>query len=51
MLEQVDKGTFPLQGGLENETYTVGLDDLNKRAAYFYGLGCRFAKWRAVLRI
>jgi len=30
---KVDKGTIALQGGLPNETYTVGLDDLHKRAA------------------
>jgi len=27
------------------------LDDLAKRCAEYYKMGCRFAKWRAVLKI
>lgn len=29
----------------------MGLDSLAKMAAEQYALGCRFAKWRAVLKI
>jgi len=29
----------------------MGLDDLDKRCKEFYAKGCRFAKWRAVLKI
>jgi fructose-bisphosphate aldolase class I len=47
---KVDKGTAILPG-TDGETATLGLDDLAKRAKEFYDLGCRFAKWRAVLKI
>lgn len=33
------------------QTTTQGIDDLDKRAAAYYAMGCRFAKWRAVLTI
>jgi fructose-bisphosphate aldolase class I len=29
----------------------LGLDSLAKMAAEYYAHGCRFAKWRAVLKI
>jgi fructose-bisphosphate aldolase class I len=35
----------------EGENYTQGLTDLDKRAAEYYQMGARFAKWRAVLKI
>jgi len=35
----------------KDETATLGLDTLAKRAKEFYDIGCRFAKWRAVLKI
>jgi len=38
-------------GGTDGETATQGLDGLGKRCAEYYELGCRFAKWRAVLKI
>jgi len=47
---KVDLGTKHLPG-TDDETYTQGLTDLDKRCATYYKAGCRFAKWRAVLRI
>jgi len=47
---KVDLGTKPIPG-CDNETYTQGLTDLDKRCSAYYQAGCRFAKWRAVLRI
>lgn len=47
---KVDLGTKHLPG-TDDETYTQGLTDLDKRCAAYYKAGCRFAKWRAVLRI
>lgn len=47
---KLDKGTAILPG-TKDETATLGLDDLAKRAKEFYDIGCRFAKWRAVLKI
>jgi len=47
---KVDLGTKALPA-TDNETYTQGLTDLDKRCQKYYQAGCRFAKWRAVLRI
>jgi len=47
---KVDLGTKPLPG-CDDETYTQGLTDLDKRCQAYYKAGARFAKWRAVLRI
>jgi fructose-bisphosphate aldolase class I len=47
---KVDKGVVPLAGTI-NEGTTQGLDDLNARCAQYYKDGCRFAKWRNVLKI
>jgi len=47
---KVDKGLNVI-GGTDQETSTQGLTDLGKRCAEYYALGCRFAKWRAVLKI
>lgn len=47
---KVDCGTVPILG-TNGETFTQGLDNLGKRCAEYYAAGCRFAKWRAVLRI
>ncbi|CAH8557911.1 unnamed protein product [Schistosoma mattheei] len=47
---KVDKGVVPL-AGTDSETTTQGLDDLASRCAEYYKLGCRFAKWRCVLKI
>jgi len=47
---KVDQGTKHLPG-TDNETYTQGLTDLDVRCKKYYAAGCRFAKWRAVLRI
>jgi fructose-bisphosphate aldolase class I len=47
---KVDMGAKPLpfQPG---ETITEGLDGLRERLKDYYGLGARFAKWRAVIDI
>ncbi|UXI22384.1 ABC transporter [Sarcoptes scabiei] len=47
---KVDKGVVTLQGS-NNESTTQGLDDLTKRCQEYYNHGCRFAKWRCVLKI
>jgi len=47
---KVDLGTKHLPS-TDDETYTQGLTDLDKRCAAYYKQGARFAKWRAVLRI
>jgi fructose-bisphosphate aldolase class I len=47
---KVDKGVVVI-GGTKNENATQGLDGLAARCKEFYGKGCRFAKWRAVLKI
>jgi fructose-bisphosphate aldolase class I len=47
---KVDTGLVEI-GGTNGETATQGLDGLGKRCAEYYNLGCRFAKWRAVLKI
>lgn len=47
---KLDKGIVPI-GGTDGETATQGLDGLGARCATFYSKGCRFAKWRAVLKI
>lgn len=41
---KVDKGVKPLRG-TDEETYTQGFDDLDKRCAHYYQHGARFAKW------
>ena len=43
---KVDAGLVVI-GGTKDETATTGLDGLGKRCA----MGCRFAKWRAILKI
>ena len=47
---KVDKGTIdiPLTPG---EKVTEGLDGLSKRLDEYFKMGCRFAKWRAVITI
>ncbi|XP_019631442.1 PREDICTED: fructose-bisphosphate aldolase, muscle type-like isoform X4 [Branchiostoma belcheri] len=47
---KVDKGVVPL-GGTREEGTTQGLDGLAERCAQYYKDGCRFAKWRCVLKI
>jgi len=47
---KVDLGTKHLPT-TDDETYTQGLTDLDKRCQAYYKQGARFAKWRAVLRI
>jgi fructose-bisphosphate aldolase class I len=47
---KVDKGVV-VMGGTMNENATQGLDGLAGRCKAFYEQGCRFAKWRAVLKI
>lgn len=41
-------GTIP---GTDGETYTKGIDQLAAFCQEHYNRGCRFAKWRAVLKI
>jgi fructose-bisphosphate aldolase class I len=47
---KVDMGAKALPGA-EGEKVTEGLDGLRDRVAEYYGLGARFAKWRAVITI
>jgi fructose-bisphosphate aldolase class I len=47
---KVDGGTKPL-AGFPDEVVTEGLDGLRARLEEYVGLGARFAKWRAVIRI
>jgi fructose-bisphosphate aldolase class I len=47
---KVDTGAKPLAGS-PNETVTEGLDGLRDRLKEYHGMGARFAKWRAVVRI
>jgi fructose-bisphosphate aldolase, class I len=47
---KVDTGAVPLAGSPE-ETVTEGLDGLRDRLAEYHGMGARFAKWRAVIRV
>ena len=47
---KVDAGTKPL-AGFPDEVVTEGLDGLRARLEEYVGLGARFAKWRAVIRI
>jgi len=47
---KLDKGLVTLMG-TNGENATQGLDGLAGRAKAFYDKGCRFAKWRAVLKI
>lgn len=47
---KVDRGTKPLPR-FPDEVVTEGLDGLPDRLAEYAGLGARFAKWRAVIRI
>jgi len=47
---KVDKGVVKLMG-TDGETDTQGLDGLAERCQGYYAKGCRFAKWRAVLKI
>jgi fructose-bisphosphate aldolase class I len=47
---KVDTGAKPLPFS-PGETVTEGLDGLRERLKDYYGLGARFAKWRAVISI
>ena len=47
---KVDKGLSVI-GTTDEENATHGLDGLAERCKTYYAKGCRFAKWRAVLRI
>jgi fructose-bisphosphate aldolase class I len=47
---KVDAGAKPL-AGFPGEQVTEGLDGLRDRLAEYAGMGARFAKWRAVIRI
>jgi fructose-bisphosphate aldolase class I len=48
---KVDKGTVQLPLALQGELVTEGLDGLSKRLDEYFKMGCRFAKWRAVITI
>ena len=47
---KVDKGTIDLPF-THGEKVTEGLDGLGKRLEEYFKMGCRFAKWRAVITI
>ena len=47
---KVDEGAVDM-AGFPGEKITLGLDGLRERLAKYYGLGARFAKWRAVIAI
>lgn len=47
---KVDKGLTTIPG-TKAENSTTGLDGLGDRCKKYYEKGCRFAKWRAVLKI
>lgn len=47
---KVDVGVGLIEG-TNDETQTFGLDGLSARCAEYYKMGCRFAKWRAVIKI
>ena len=47
---KVDAGAKPLAGAAD-ERVTEGLDGLRDRLSERHGMGARFAKWRAVIRI
>ncbi|MCC8423456.1 class I fructose-bisphosphate aldolase [Mucilaginibacter sp. UR6-11] len=47
---KVDEGTVEMPGH-PKEKITRGLDGLTERLNNYYGLGARFAKWRAVITI
>jgi fructose-bisphosphate aldolase, class I len=47
---KVDAGAKPL-AGFAGEVVTEGLDGLRERLAEYAGMGARFAKWRAVIKI
>ncbi len=47
---KVDTGAKDL-AGFHGEKVTEGLDGLRERLAEYYGMGARFAKWRAVITI
>jgi fructose-bisphosphate aldolase class I len=47
---KVDKGAKDL-AGFPGEKVTEGLDGLRERLREYYGMGARFAKWRAVITI
>jgi len=46
---KVDKGQDPIPG-CDGETFTKGLDDLSNMCKRNYQRGCRFAKWRSVIK-
>jgi fructose-bisphosphate aldolase class I len=48
---KVDKGTVQLPLAAPGELVTEGLDGLSKRLEEYFRMGCRFAKWRAVITI
>lgn len=47
---KIDVGLTTIEG-TDDETCTMGLDGMAMRAKEYYALGCRFAKWRAVIKI
>jgi len=48
---KVDKGTVQLPLARPGDLVTEGLDGLSKRLDEYFKMGCRFAKWRAVITI
>uniref|UniRef100_A0A7S0WS82 fructose-bisphosphate aldolase n=1 Tax=Chlamydomonas leiostraca TaxID=1034604 RepID=A0A7S0WS82_9CHLO len=48
---KVDEGLVPLEGGLEGETWTKGLENLAAAAREYKAQGAEFAKWRATIKV
>mmetsp|Transcript_31136 Transcript_31136/g.69204 ORF Transcript_31136/g.69204 Transcript_31136/m.69204 type:complete len:363 (+) Transcript_31136:59-1147(+) len=48
---KVDEGLQPLDGALEGETWTKGLDTLADSCKKYVEAGAKFAKWRATIKV
>ncbi len=46
---KADRGLVPLENS--DDQYTVGLQNLHNRLLDYYGMGIRFAKWRAAFQV
>lgn len=46
---KADHGLVPMENSEDN--YTVGLENLHNRLLDYYGMGFRFAKWRAAFQV
>ena len=48
---RADRGLQPLIGGVANETWTVGLDGLDRGSQELFSKGARFATWRTEFKV